>query len=51
MIKKAVRPNTAKPATPNPITVPPANEILSAFGKDVLAACVVLTFVLVTIQA
>ena len=34
----AVKPNTAKPATPNPITVPPANEILRASGKDVLAA-------------
>ncbi len=31
------------------MTVPPPNEILSAFGKLVLAACVVLTFVLVAI--
>ena len=49
MIKKAVKPKTAKPATPSPITVPPPKEILSAFGKLVLAACVVLTLVLVAI--
>ena len=49
MIKKAVKPSTAKPATPNPITVPPPNATLSAFGKLVLAACVVLTLDLVAI--
>ncbi len=49
MIKNAVNPRTAKPATPRPITVPPPKEILSAFGKLVLAACVVLTFVFVAI--
>ena len=47
--KTNVRPNTAKPATPNPITVPPPNDTFKAFGKLVLAACVVLTFVLVAI--
>jgi len=48
-IKKTVKPKTAKPATPSPITVPPPKEILSAFGKLVRAACVVLTLVLVAI--
>ncbi len=48
-IKNAVKPKTAKPATPSPITVPPPKDIFSAFGKLVLAACVVLTFVLVAI--
>ncbi|CAI8362433.1 MAG: Uncharacterised protein [Flavobacterium sp. SCGC AAA160-P02] len=38
IIKNAVKPNTAKPATPNPITVPPPKEIFNAFGKLVLAA-------------
>ena len=40
---------TASPATPNPITVPPPKEIFNAFGKLVLAACVVLTLVFVAI--
>ena len=48
-IKNAVRPKTAKPATPSPITVPPPKEISSAFGRLVLAACVVLTLVFVAI--
>ena len=49
MIKNKVNPRTAKPATPSPITVPPPNDIFSAFGKLVLAAWVVLTLVLVAI--
>ena len=48
-MKNAVRPKTASPATPSPITVPPPKDTLSAFGRLVLAACVVLTFVLVAI--
>ena len=36
IIKNAVKPKTANPATPNPITVPPAKEIFNAFGNDVL---------------
>ena len=44
-----VKPKTAKPATPSPITVPPPKETFNAFGKLVFAACVVLTFVLVAI--
>ena len=48
-IKNTVKPSTAKPATPNPITVPPPKETFNACGKLVLAACVVLTFVLVAI--
>jgi hypothetical protein len=42
---KKVKPRTAKPATPSPITVPPPKETF-ACGKLVRAACVVLTFVL-----
>ena len=48
-MKKAVSPKTASPATPRPITVPPPKEILSAFGKLVRAACVVLELVFVAI--
>ena len=48
-MKKAVRPNTASPATPSPMTVPPPNDIFNAFGKLVLAAWVVLTLVFVAI--
>ena len=44
-----VSPKTASPATPNPITVPPPKEMFKAFGKLLLAACVVLTFVFVAI--
>ena len=50
MMKKAVSPNTASPATPSPITVPPPKDTFKAFGKLVRAACVVLTFVLVAIR-
>ena len=49
IMKNAVNPSTAKPATPNPITVPPANEIFNASGRLVFAAWVVLTFVFVAI--
>ena len=49
IIKKPVKPRTARPATPNPITVPPPKETFKACGKLVLAACVVLTLVLVAI--
>ena len=49
MMKKAVSPNTANPATPKPITVPPPKDTLSAWGRLVRAACVVRTFVLVAI--
>jgi hypothetical protein len=45
-VKKEVKPRTAKPATPSPITVPPPKETFKACGKLVRAACVVLTFVL-----
>ena len=48
-MKKPVKPRTAKPATPNPITVPPPKETFSACGKLVRAAWVVLTLVLVAI--
>ena len=48
-MKNAVKPKTARPATPSPITVPPAKEIFKASGSEVLAAWVVLTFVLVAI--
>ena len=43
------RPSTANPATPKPITAPALKETLRALAKDVLAACVVLTFALVAI--
>ncbi|CAI8236556.1 MAG: Uncharacterised protein [Flavobacteriaceae bacterium] len=49
IMKNNVSPKTANPATPSPITVPPPNDTLSAFGKLVFAACVVLTLVLVAI--
>ena len=48
-MKNAVRPKTANPATPRPITVPPPKETFKACGKLVRAACVVRTFVLVAI--
>jgi len=48
-MKNPVRPKTANPATPNPITVPPPKETFSACGKLVRAACVVLTLVFVAI--
>ena len=37
-LRLAAEGNTAKPATPNPMTVPPPNETFNAFGKLVLAA-------------
>ena len=49
IIKNAVKPRTARPATPNPITVPPPKETFNACGKLVRAACVVRTFVFVAI--
>ena len=48
--KMADRPNTAKPATPRPITVPPRNATFIACGKLVFAASAVLTFALVAIR-
>jgi hypothetical protein len=45
-----LNPITAKPATPNPITVPPVKETCKALAKDVRAACVVLTFAFVAIR-
>ena len=42
-------PNTANPATPNPITLPPANDTFKALLKLVLAASVVRTLALVAI--
>ena len=49
IIKNPVNPKTARPATPNPITVPPPKETFKACGKLVRAACVVRTFVFVAI--
>ena len=49
MMKNPVNPNTAKPATPRPITVPPPKETFNAWGNEVRAAWVVRTFVLVAI--
>src|SRR5690606_4738191 len=48
--KKILNPSTASPATPNPITVPPENDIFSALGKLALAACVVRTLDCVAIR-
>ena len=50
IMKNNERPNTASPATPSPMTVPPPKEIFSASGRLVFAACVVRTFVLVAIR-
>ena len=47
--KKILNPNTAKPATPSPMTVPPPKATLRALGRLVLAACVVLEFASVAI--
>ena len=44
---KPPSPNTAKPATPNPITAPPVKETFNAFERLVLAALAVLTLALV----
>ena len=49
-MKNKLKPNTAKPATPNPITVPPPNDTFKAFGKLVRAASVVRTLELVAIR-
>ena len=46
-MKSELRPKTASPATPSPITVPPVKATLSASFKLVRAACVVRTFALV----
>ena len=46
-INKPPNPNIAKPATPNPITVPPVKETFKACFKLVRAACVVRTFAFV----
>ena len=48
-MKKVVKPKTANPATPSPITVPPPKDTFNASGKEVRAAWVVLTLVLVAI--
>ena len=40
-MKNKLRPKTARPATPSPITTPPPKATLSAFGRLVLAAWVV----------
>ena len=45
-----LNPNTANPATPSPITVPPEKETFKACGKLVLAAWVVRTLALVAIR-
>ena len=45
-----VRPKTAKPATPSPITVPPPKETCKALGRLVLAASAVLAFASVAIR-
>jgi len=49
-MKRRLNPNTASPATPSPMTVPPVNDTFNACGKLVRAACVVLTFAAVAIR-
>ena len=44
-----LNPNTARPATPSPITVPPVKATFKALPKLVLAAWVVLTLAAVAI--
>ena len=44
-----MRPKTASPATPSPITVPPPKDTCNALGKLVLAASAVLAFASVAI--
>src|SRR5690348_12042802 len=44
------KPNIARPATPIPITEPPAKETLRALARLVLAAWVVRTLALVAIR-
>jgi hypothetical protein len=48
-MKRPPSPSTASPATPIPITEPPANDTSSALGSEVRAACAVRTFALVAI--
>ena len=50
MKNSKLSPNTARPATPKPITVPPPNDTFSAFGKLVFAASAVLAFASVAIR-
>ncbi len=45
-----LNPKTANPATPSPITVPPANDTFKALDKLVLAASAVLTFASVAMR-
>ena len=45
-----LKPNIPSPATPIPITLPPANDISNALDKLVRAACAVRTFALVAIR-
>ena len=40
-MKNKLNPNTASPATPRPITVPPPKETFSACGNEVFAASAV----------
>ena len=49
IMNRPPRPNTAKPATPIPITLPPVKETDRALLKLVRAACAVRTFALVAI--
>ena len=45
-----LRPNTARPATPSPMTIPPLKLTLSAFLRLVLAASVVRTLAAVAMR-
>ncbi len=47
MIKRPLRPSTARPATPSPITEPPVKETLRALARLVFAAWAVRTLALV----
>ena len=49
MINKLPNPNTANPATPKPITLPPVKDTFKACANDVFAACAVRTFAFVAI--
>ena len=49
-MKNKLKPKTAKPATPRPMTVPPPNATFKALGKLVLAAWVVLELASVAIR-
>ena len=50
IIKREPKPNTAKPATPIPITEPPVKDTFKACFKLVLAASAVRTLALVAIR-